>query len=101
MSIAIGTVTTKADVYAFGVVLMQSITGRKAVDDTLPDENPHLVTWFCRILNNKESIANAIDQTINPDEMTMESIYKVAELAGFCTSPKPYQRPDMGYVVNI
>ena len=80
---------------------MQLISGRKAVDDTLPDENHHLVTWFCRILNNKESIANAIDQTINPDEETMESIYKVAELAGHCTSPKSYQRPDMGYVVNI
>ena len=80
---------------------MQLITGRKAVDDTLPDENPHLVTWFCSILNNKESIAMAIDQTINPDEETMESIYKVVELAGHCTTPKPYQRPDMGYVVNI
>ena len=80
---------------------MQLITRRKAVDDTLPDENPHLVTWFCRILNNKETIANAIDQTIKPDEETIESIYKVAELAGHCTTPKPYQRPDMGYVVNI
>ena len=80
---------------------MQLITGRKAVDDTLPDDNPHLVTWFCRILNNKESIAKAIDQTINPDEETMESIYRVAELAGHCTTRKPYQRPDIGYVVNI
>ena len=80
---------------------MQLITGRKAVDDTLPNDNPHLVTWFCGILNNKESIAKAIDQTINPDVETMESIYRVAELAGHCTIPKPYQRPDIGYVVNI
>ena len=80
---------------------MQLIPGRKVVDDTLTDENPHLVTWFCRILNNKESIANVIDQTINLDEETLESVYKVAELAGHYTSPKPYQRPYMGYVVNI
>ncbi|XP_030930518.1 receptor-like kinase TMK4 [Quercus lobata] len=98
---ATGRVTTKADVYAFGVVLMQLITGRKAVDDTLPNENPHLVTWFCKILNKKERIPMAIDQTINPDEETMESIYRVAELAGHCTTHQPYQRPNMGHVVNI
>ena len=80
---------------------MQLITGRKAVDDTLPDENPHLVTWFCKILNNKERIPMAIDQNINPDEETMESIYRVAELAGHCTTHRPYQRPNMGHVVNI
>ena len=43
----------------------------------------------------------AIDQTINPDEETMESIYRVAELAGHCTTHKPYQRPNMGHAVNI
>jgi serine/threonine protein kinase len=94
-------VTTKVDVYAFGVVLMELITGRKALDDTMSDEGSQLVPWFRQILINKENIPNAIDQTLNPDEETMESIYKVVELAGYCTTRESYQRPDMGHVVNI
>ncbi|KAL3020356.1 hypothetical protein AAZX31_05G139900 [Glycine max] len=98
---ATGRVTTKVDIYAFGIVLMELITGRKALDDTVPDERSHLVTWFRRVLINKENIPKAIDQTLNPDEETMESIYKVAELAGHCTAREPYQRPDMGHAVNV
>ncbi|KAI6694760.1 hypothetical protein NL676_022470 [Syzygium grande] len=98
---ATGRVTTKVDVYAFGVVLMEIITGRKALDDTMPDERAHLVTWFRRVLINKENIPKAIDQTLNPNEETLESIIKVAELAGHCTAREPFQRPDMGHAVNI
>ncbi|PKI70250.1 hypothetical protein CRG98_009382 [Punica granatum] len=80
---------------------MELITGRKALDYSVPDERSHLVTWFRRVLINKENIPKAIDQSLNPDEETMKSIYKVAELAGRCTAHKPFQRPDTGHAVNI
>ncbi|KAJ6694188.1 hypothetical protein OIU85_004926 [Salix viminalis] len=98
---ATGRVTSKVDVFAFGVVLMEIITGRKAVDDTRPEEVAHLVTWFRRILTTKENVPKVIDEFLNPDEETLATIYTVAELAGHCTARDPYQRPDMGHAVNV
>ncbi|XP_022887183.1 receptor-like kinase TMK4 [Olea europaea var. sylvestris] len=98
---ATGRVTTKVDVYAFGVVLMEIITGRKALDDSVPDERSHLVTWFRRVLINRDNLRKAIDSTLDPDDETYESICKVAELAGHCTGREPFQRPDMGHAVNV
>ena len=96
-----GRVTTKVDLYSFGVILMELITGRKALDESQPEDSLHLVTWFRRMHLNKDTFLKAIDPTIDFDEETLASISTVAELAGYCTAREPYQRPDMGHAVNV
>ncbi|KAK1277991.1 putative receptor protein kinase TMK1 [Acorus gramineus] len=96
-----GRVTTKVDMFSFGVVLMELITGRKALDETQPEESVHLVTWFRRMQLNKDSFGKAIDPAMDVDEESLASISTVAELAGHCCAREPFQRPDMGHAVNV
>lgn len=97
-----GRVTTKIDVFSFGVILMEMITGRKALDETQQEESVHLVTWFRRMHINKETFRKAIDPTLNlDDEETLASVGTVSELAGHCCAREPSQRPDMGHAVNV
>ncbi|RDX96894.1 Receptor protein kinase TMK1, partial [Mucuna pruriens] len=98
---ATGRLTTKVDVYSFGVILMEMITGRKALDDSQPEENIHLVTWFRKMLVNKDSFQTIIDPTIEVNEASLASVSTVAELAGHCCAREPYQRPDMSHTVNV
>ncbi|CAO2816790.1 unnamed protein product [Amaranthus hypochondriacus] len=96
-----GRITTKVDVFSFGVILMEIITGRKALDETQPEDSVHLVSWFRRVSMNKDSFRKAIDPTIDLDEETLASISTVTQLAGHCCAREPNQRPEMGHVVNV
>ena len=80
---------------------MEMITGRKALDESQPEDSMYLVTWFRRMYINKDTFRDAIDTTIEINEETLASVSKVAGLASHCTARKPYQRPDMGHAVNV
>ena len=100
-----GKISTKADVFSFGVVLLELITGTTAIDDSRVgegEETRHLAYWFSQIRKDEEQLHAAIDPTLDvSDDETFESVRVIAELAGHCTAREPSQRPDMGHAVNV
>lgn len=96
-----GKITTKADVFSFGVVLMELLTGMMAIDEERPEESQYLVGWFWQVKSKEEKLMAAIDQTLDIKDEIHDSILSVSDLAGHCTAREPGQRPDMGYAVNV
>ncbi|MBA0713298.1 hypothetical protein Golax_012339 [Gossypium laxum] len=96
-----GKITTKADVFSFGVVLMELLTGLTALDEDRPEETQYLAAWFWHIKPDKEKLRAAIDPSLDVKDETFESVSIIAELAGHCTAREPSQRPDMGHAVNV
>lgn len=95
-----GKITTKVDVFSYGVVLMELLTGLMALDEDRPEESRYLAEWFCQIKTSKETLLAAIDPALEASEETFESISIVADLAGHCAHRDANHRPDMSYVVS-
>ncbi|XP_010485099.1 PREDICTED: receptor-like kinase TMK2 [Camelina sativa] len=94
-----GRVTRKVDVYSYGVILMELLTGQKSIDEARSDT--HIAIWFRKMVFEKDSLAKVIDDIIEVDEETRRSIQEVAELACHCCTKEPEQRPEMTHVVSV
>ncbi|XP_027920543.1 probable LRR receptor-like serine/threonine-protein kinase At2g24230 [Vigna unguiculata] len=94
------TPTPKSDVYCFGVVLFELVTGKKPVGDDYPDDKDATLVSWVRGLVRKNQSSNAIDPKIRdtgPDEQ-MEEALKIAYL---CTADHPFKRPSMQQIVGL
>uniref|UniRef100_A0A453QYL0 non-specific serine/threonine protein kinase n=1 Tax=Aegilops tauschii subsp. strangulata TaxID=200361 RepID=A0A453QYL0_AEGTS len=92
----------KTDVYSYGVVLLELITGKTAVDPSFP-ENMDIVGWVPHALNGAEQIGPVCDPALLDEvysTVEMEEVRKVLRLALRCTANEPSQRPSMVDVVK-
>ncbi|XVF26974.1 hypothetical protein REPUB_Repub14bG0066500 [Reevesia pubescens] len=94
-----GHLLVKSDVYSYGVVLLELLTGRKPVDLSQPPGQENLVAWARPLLTAKEGLETVIDPAIKSD-ISFDSIAKVAAIASMCVQPEVSHRPFMGEVVQ-
>ncbi|KAL0377606.1 UNVERIFIED_CONTAM: putative receptor-like protein kinase [Sesamum radiatum] len=92
-----GKLTRKSDTYAFGVVLLEVLCGRPAVDLMLP-EDEHILTKWARE-NISEGKVHEILASSLRDEISEGSLKAFVEIAERCLLDEPKKRPTMAQVM--
>ncbi|KAF5200813.1 Inactive protein kinase [Thalictrum thalictroides] len=100
--------TEKADIYAFGVVLKELITGRKTADMTRPNGKQFLAQWYYHLSaldeQGQTQVINRklVDPCLNPDQLQncSHQLQAMAHAASLCLRPEPDSRPPMSKVLR-
>ncbi|MFQ6628561.1 hypothetical protein Gotur_006895 [Gossypium turneri] len=94
-----GFVSVRTDVYAFGIVLLQLISGRKVIDYKSEGQQVSLRQW-AEPLIEKLALHELIDPRIEESYDTYQ-LYLMAKTAYLCVQMNPEMRPSMAEVMTL
>ncbi|KAI3466057.1 hypothetical protein Pfo_022720 [Paulownia fortunei] len=94
-----GKLTRKADIYSFGVLLLEIVSGRCNTNKKLPAEEQNLLerAWA---LYEKGKLVQLVDKALEGDFSTDEAC-RYLNIGLLCTQDKPKSRPTMSVVAKM
>lgn len=103
-----GVITPKLDVFAFGVVVLELLSGKEAVTKQKKEEDKEEeeVEMLCKVINNVvegENVREKLKAFMDPslgNEYPFELAYTMAELAKSCVAPDLNSRPSVAQVLT-
>ncbi|KAG5387673.1 hypothetical protein IGI04_029214 [Brassica rapa subsp. trilocularis] len=93
-----GHLTEKTDVYAFGIVVLELVSGRGNADESLEGEKRYLLEWAWN-LHEKSHQVELIDRELT--EFNVEEVKRMIGIALLCTQASHAVRPPMSRVVAM
>ncbi|XP_066329940.1 probable LRR receptor-like serine/threonine-protein kinase At1g53440 isoform X3 [Miscanthus floridulus] len=94
-----GCLTRKADIYSYGVVALETVSGMSNINSMSNEEYLHLLDWAER-LKQQGKLLEMVDRRLGSD-YSQEQALRLLNVALLCTSTQPTQRPRMSSVVKM
>nr|TKR85106.1 putative LRR receptor-like serine/threonine-protein kinase [Populus alba] len=96
------TTTCAYDVYCFGKVLLELVTGKLGIsassDAQLKEFSEQILPYIS--IYDKELLIKIVDPSLIIDEDLLEEVWAMAIVARSCLNPKPSRRPLMRYILK-
>ncbi|KAI4326092.1 hypothetical protein MLD38_031439 [Melastoma candidum] len=94
-----GMLNERSDMYSFGILIMEIISGRNPVDYSRAPEEVNLVDWLKKMVTEKNP-EGVLDPKL-PEKPTSRALKRVLLVALKCVDPTAQKRPKMGHVVHM
>ncbi|KAI8552467.1 hypothetical protein RHMOL_Rhmol06G0269100 [Rhododendron molle] len=94
-----GQLTRKADIYSFGVLLLEIVSGRCNNNTRLPIEEQYLLEWAWELYERGE-LPQLVDKTLEGD-YDVDEACKFFRIGLLCTQDMAKIRPSMSEVVKM
>ncbi|KAG0588036.1 hypothetical protein KC19_2G210500 [Ceratodon purpureus] len=89
-----GQLSDKADVYSFGVLLLEIVSGKRNRDLSMPEDEVYLPNWAWK-LHKESRLLDMKDPSLVLGQNQAEEVQRVLETAVLCVQSAPEKRPSM------
>ncbi|CAH2054484.1 unnamed protein product [Thlaspi arvense] len=94
-----GLLTPKSNVWSYGIVLLEMLTGRKNMDGSHPKEERNLVKWSRAFLADDCRLSLIMDPQLK-GRFPAKAARSIADIAQKCLQVEPSERPTMRNIVD-
>ncbi|XP_009795376.1 putative serine/threonine-protein kinase PBL19 [Nicotiana tabacum] len=95
-----GHLSVKSDIWSFGVVLYEILTGRRTLERNLPVMQQKLLDWVKQFPADSRKFSMIIDPRLR-NEFSLVAARRIGKLADSCLNKIAKERPKMSEVVQI
>lgn len=93
-------ITSKSDVYSYGMVLLEIVSGRRNFDVSAETNQKKFSTWAYEEFV-KGNINGIVDKRIVDQDVDMDQVTRAIQVSFWCIQEQPSHRPMMGKVVQM